>query len=50
MRNVSVTFEEKIKNIHFMVHNLFFYEVTWKNIVESDRPQITNGACALHDG
>ena len=40
-----------------MPNNIFFetlavYEVTWKNIVKPDRPQMTikHGACALHAG
>jgi len=38
----SVTFPE----------NRTVYEVMWKNMVESDRPQATSyyGACALHAG
>ena len=47
---------EKIKTL-LMPNNIFFetlavYEVTWKNIVKPDRPQMTikHGACALHAG
>jgi len=32
--------------------NCVIYEITWKNIVEADRPQMTiyYNACALHAG
>jgi hypothetical protein len=44
MRNVSEKFVEKIKT-HFICHNFFrsraFYEMMWKNIAESGRPQMT---------
>ena len=39
MRNVSDTVDEKIKNIHFFRKVMPF--IKWKNIVESDRPQMT---------
>jgi hypothetical protein len=35
------------ENIH---ENLVVYEIMWENLVESDRPQMTYGACALHAG
>jgi hypothetical protein len=42
------------QNTHFMINIFFFlnhavYEMIW-NIVQPDRPQITNGASALHAG
>ena len=48
---------EKIKthilcSITFFSENCAIYEIMWKNMVESDRPQMTieYGACALHVG
>jgi len=40
------------KNFLFFSENLAVYEITWKNMVEPDRPQMTiqYGACALHAG
>jgi len=45
MTNISARAEEKIKT-HCVFNNLFppvnraFYEKMWKNMVESDRPQM----------
>jgi hypothetical protein len=41
---------------HILYSDLFFpekpiiYETMWKIIVDPDRPQMTNGACALRAG
>jgi len=34
----------------FFSENYALYEIMWKNIVERGRPQMANGACALHAG
>jgi hypothetical protein len=46
MRNVSDKSCRENQNRHFMFNNIFFenraiYEIMWKNIVQTDRPQIT---------
>jgi hypothetical protein len=45
MRNVSDNSCRENQNKHFLfiffVLNSAFYEITWKNIVETDRPQMT---------
>ena len=46
MRNVSDKRCRETSNIHFIFNNLFlenctFYKITWKNIVEWVRPQMT---------
>jgi hypothetical protein len=43
MTDVSDEISRKIQNTHFMSNNLIFenravYEIMWKNIVESGRP------------
>jgi hypothetical protein len=47
-------FVEKNQNAYFMFNNFFFfskkfvvYEITWKNIVESDRPSCVKSLCML---
>jgi len=46
MRNASDQVVEKIES-HFMFKNYFFpenrafYEIMWKSVVETDRPQMT---------
>ena len=37
-------------NNFFFFKNRSFCEITWKNCVQPDRPQITICACALHAG
>ena len=46
MRNVSDESGRENQTTHFTFNNFFFensavYEITWKNIVEPDRPQMT---------
>jgi hypothetical protein len=46
MRNVANKFVEKMENTHFMFSNFFLlycavYEIMWKNMVETHRPQMT---------
>jgi len=46
MRNVSHRIVQKIKphilcSITFLYENRAVYEIMWKNMVESDRPQMT---------
>jgi hypothetical protein len=47
MKNVSDESCRKTRNTHvmfsnfFFLENLIFYEITWKNIVEPCRPQMT---------
>ena len=37
--------------IFFSLENRAVYEIMWKNIAETERPQMTKyDACALHDG
>jgi len=38
---VSNKFVEKIKILFFFFENLAIYEIMWKNMVESGRPQMT---------
>ena len=33
---------------NFFSDNRAVREITWKNIIEPDRPQMAKGACALH--
>jgi hypothetical protein len=53
MRKISHKICQENQNTHFMFSNFFsenraVHEITWKNIVEPDRPQMAVGACALH--
>jgi hypothetical protein len=54
-RNISDKYREN-QNTRFcsitFSENGAFYEVMWKNMVQSERPQMTlyYGACALHAG
>jgi hypothetical protein len=47
MRNVSDRIWTEIPNMHFIFENIFFYknrtvyQIMWKNIAKSDRPQMT---------
>ena len=46
MRNVSDKSCRENQNTHFIINNIFpenraVYEITWKNTVQPDRPQIT---------
>jgi len=58
MRNVSNRFVEKIKTYFVSVEGFFppgngaVYDITWKNVIETDRSQMSiyYGACALHAG
>ena len=34
--------------IFFFFENRAVYEIMWKNMAEPDRPQMANGACAMH--
>jgi len=54
MRNVSDKSCRENQNTHFIINNIFpenraVYEITWKNTVQPDRPQITiwYGACVF---
>jgi hypothetical protein len=57
MRNVSDKSCRENQNTRFMFNNFIsenraVYEITWKNMVEADRSQVTMEyeACALHAG
>jgi hypothetical protein len=57
MRNFAEENVYRKSKYRFYVQKLFLknyaiYEIMWKNMVQSDRPQITvqYGACALHAG
>jgi len=44
MRNISEKLCRENKNTHFIFNNFFLanraiYEITWKNLVQPDRPQ-----------
>ena len=47
MRNVSDRIWTEIRNMHFIFENTFYYknravyQIMWKNIAKSDRPQMT---------
>jgi len=43
MRNVSDKSCRETQNTHFVINNfsLALYEIMWKNMVESNRPQMT---------
>ena len=45
MRNVSVEGDRGNQNAHFIFSTV--YEIMWKNMVDSKRPQITMTAHAL---
>jgi hypothetical protein len=54
---IQIEIVEKIKtqilsSITFFPENGAVYEIMWKNMVESNSPQIIlqNGACTLHAG
>jgi len=53
MKNVSDKIFRDNQNMHFMFNNFFsktcaIFEIMWKNMVESDKPQMTISFSALH--